>query len=75
MRIEKEIMINLNLTQHERQALTTIDVLLLKVQIKFADETKLQSIETGELLEIEELSRVRGILGMLRDNTVLREFE
>ena len=75
MRIEREIMINLNLTHYERQALATIDALLLKMQTKFTDETKLQSVETGELLEIKELSRVRGVLGMIRDNSFLREFE
>ena len=75
MRIEREIMINLNLTHYERQALATIDALLLKMQTKFTDETKLQSVETGELLEIKELSIVRGVLGMIRDNSFLREFE
>ena len=75
MKIEREIMVNLNLTNHERHALALVDVLLLRLQEKFTDDTKLQSPNSGELLEIEELSRVRGVLGMLHDNSVLREFE
>ena len=75
MKIEREIMVNLNLTNHERHALALVDVLLLHLQEKFTDDTKLQSPNSGELLEIEELSRVRGVLGMLHDNSVLREFE
>ena len=75
MKIEREIMVNLNLTNHERHALALVDVLLLRLQEKFTNDTKLQSPNSGELLEIEELSRVRGVLGMLHDNSVLREFE
>ena len=75
MRVEREIMVNLNLTNHERHAFALIDVLLLHLQEKFTDDTKLQSPNSGEILEIEELSRVRGILGMIHDNSVFREFE
>ena len=75
MKIEREIMINLNFTTHERKALALLDILLRHLQEKFTKDIKLQSPDSGEILVIEELSRVRGILGMLHDNTHLREFE
>lgn len=75
MRLERETIINLNLTQTEKQALALVDLMLLRFQEKFSDETKFQSAETGELFEVEELSRVRGILDMIHTNAVLYEMD
>ena len=73
MRIER--IINLNFTTHEKHALALIDLRLAHLQNKFTDDTKLQSPDSGEVLVIEELSRVRGILGMLHDNTYFHQLE
>ena len=75
MRIEREAVINLGLTKHERSALALADLILLHIQKSFMEDTQLQAPETGEYLNTSELTRVRGILGMVHDNSFLREVQ
>ena len=75
MRIERETVINLGLTKHERSALALADLILLHIQKSFMEDTQLQAPETGECLNTSELGRVRGILEMIHDNSFLREVE
>jgi hypothetical protein len=46
--------------------------LLHTLQHKFGDYIKLQDLDTGEILDIEELARVRGILSMLSNSKVFQ---
>lgn len=75
MRIERETVINLGLSKHERHALALADLILLHIQKSFTGDTKLQAPETGAYLDTSELTRVRCILGMIHDNSFLREVE
>lgn len=75
MQINRETVINLGLTKHEKSALALADLILLHIQKSFMEDTKLQAPETGEYLDTSELARVRGILGMVHDNSFLREVE
>ena len=76
MKINRETVINLGLTKHEKSALALADLILLHIQKSLTEKnTKLQAPETGEYLDTNELARVRGILGMVHDNSFLREVE
>ena len=75
MRIERETVINLGLTKREKNALALADLILSHIQNSFMEDTKLQAPETGEYFDTSELARVRGILGMVHDNSFLREVE
>ena len=76
MKINRETVINLELTDYERRALALADLILLHIQKSLTEkDTKLQAPETGEYLDTNELARVRGILGMIHDNSFLREVE
>lgn len=73
MKIEKETVINLGLTKQEKSALGWADAILLHLQKSFMEDTTLQAPETGEYFNTSELKRVRDILGMIHDNSFLRE--
>ena len=75
MRINRETVLNLELTKHEKSALALADLILLHIQKSFMEDTQLQAPETGECLNTSELGRVRGILGMVHDNSFLCEVE
>jgi hypothetical protein len=42
--------------------------MLHQLQHKFGNYIELQNLDTGEILDIEELKRVRGILSMLANS-------
>lgn len=74
--IEREVMtmtklenvVTLDLTIEEREALAVASDILAKVQVDLANCIKLRAVETGEIIESNELGRVRGILDGLAEN-------
>jgi hypothetical protein len=49
-----------------------VNELLHTLQHKFGDYIQLQDLNTGEILDVEELARVRGILSMLANSRVFQ---
>ena len=59
--------IDTNLTFEEMEILAQADEILHKLQIDLGSQLDMQSIETGEIISTNELSRVRGIIGALSE--------
>ena len=53
-----------------KDAFEIVDKVLLDWQRAFFPQIEFQSLDTGEIFQIEELSRVRGILDLLGSDTV-----
>lgn len=70
MKLERKTMTQTILTQEERDAFEIVDKVLLDWQRAFFPQIQFHSIDTGEIFQIEELSRVRGILALLGTDTV-----
>lgn len=49
----------------EKRKIEEVDKILHKIQHEFGDHLTLQNPETGELIDTDELARVRGILSFL----------
>ena len=56
----------------DRKVLEEACEILLNVQIEFGNHMELQNIDTGEIMKVSELSRVRGILSMLAEAHTLQ---
>ena len=67
-----ENVVTLDLTIEERDILAMASDILAKVQTDLASCIKLQAVETGEIIEADELRRVRGILDGLAENLCFR---
>lgn len=67
-----ENVVTLDLTIEERDALAVASDILAKVQVDLANCIDLQAVETGEVIEANELGRVRGILDGLAENLCFR---
>lgn len=71
MKLEKKTMIQTLLTQEEKDAFAIVDKVLSDWQkTAFFPQIEFYELETGEIFQIEELSRVRGILELLGKDTV-----
>ena len=62
MTISNVNLVRINTTFEERDALTTASTLLAFVQNNFDNDACLMAGETGEIIIVEELARVRAIL-------------
>lgn len=51
----------------EKRKIEEVDEILHKIQHEFGDHLTLQNPETGELIDTDELARVRGILSFLTE--------
>lgn len=69
--IKQNIMILMS--TEEVECLKKADKILRKIQNSFPDETELESVDTGEIVMIEEIARVRGVLGAFYENVEFRE--
>ena len=69
--IKQNIMILMS--TEEVECLEMADKILYKIQDSFPDETELESVDTGEIILIEEIARVRGILSAFYENVEFRE--
>ena len=57
------------LTPEEEMAFHTVDKVLRQLQDTYIPQAKFEAIGNGEIFEIEELSRVRGVIGTIFENT------
>ena len=69
--IKQNIMILMS--AEEVECLEMADKILRKIQDSFPDEIELESVDTGEIILIEEISRVRGVLSAFYENVEFRE--
>lgn len=73
LRVAKvENVVESGLNVKEREKLQEVDEMLYTLQIKFGSLIQLQDLNTGEVMDIEELARVRGILSMLANSRVFQ---
>lgn len=61
------------LSDYERKSLITADIILENLYNNYLESITLESQITGECLRVEEIPRVRGILGMLAEYNQLFE--
>ena len=72
MKIEKASNIRINqLSMEDHDALKVVEELLVKMTKYYGEGITLMSPNTGEVIQIEELARVRGILGFIQENRVV----
>ena len=69
--IKQNIMILMS--AEEVECLEEADKILYKIQDSFPDEIELECVDTGELIGIEEIARVRGILDALCKNVEFKK--
>lgn len=67
-RVRCEKFVESGLSWIDRHQIQKVSDMLYQLQHKFGDYIELQDLDTGEILDIEELSRVRGILSMLANS-------
>lgn len=70
--VRVENVVESGLSVEEMKMLQEVDEMLLALQIKFGSLATLQDLNTGEVMGIEELARVRGILSMLANSRVFQ---
>lgn len=69
MKVEQNIMI---LTSEEIECLKMADEILNKIQDSFPDEEELESVDTGEIVDITEIELARDILTAFFENVEFR---
>ena len=62
-----ENVVDINLTIKETEILAQADEILHRLQLDLGRQLVMQSLETGEIIQSDELPRVRGILGALSE--------
>ena len=62
----------IHLTTEEENAFHTVDRVLRQLQDTYIPQTSFEAIGNGELFNISELSRVRGVIGTIFENTHFR---
>ena len=67
-RVRCEKVVESGLSWIDRHQIQKVSDMLHGLQHKFGDYIELQDLNTGEILDIEELARVRGILSMLANS-------
>ena len=72
MKIQNETIVTINLSTHEYDSFLVVDAILHQLQEEYRNSTKFESVENGEIFQIEELSRIRGVLGTIADNRAFR---
>lgn len=59
----------ISITEHEYKALITVLDMLGELQADIGHSNTIQSCDTCEIIEMQELDRVKGILSMFTDCT------
>lgn len=67
MKMTRETVVTMKVNKEERFAISMVDVILRNIQDAFNENCSFESMDTGEIFDVRELSRVRGILGALID--------
>ena len=58
----------INLTEEEKQALKTVENILLQLQFEYDRQADFISLHTGEVISMSEVPRIRGFLSCLQEN-------
>lgn len=67
MKINRETVVTMKPNKEERSAISVVDVILRNIQDAFRPDCSFENMETGEVFDMEEIARVRGILGTFID--------
>lgn len=62
--------IDLGLTLEELEALNTVFTVIDVVQKTFDDNINLRSMDSGEIVNIDELARVKGVIDFFMSHTI-----
>ena len=69
MKMTTQTTLSIYLTPEEEKAFHTVDKVLRQLQDKYIPQARFEAIGNGEIFEIEELSRVRGVISSIFENT------
>ena len=72
MKMEEQTTLAIFLTPEEEKAFHTVDKVLRQLQDTYIPQASFEAIGNGEIFEIAELSRVRGVIGTIFENTHFR---
>ena len=72
MKMEEQTTLAIFLTPEEEKAFHTVDKVLRQLQDTYIPQASFEAIGNGELFNISELSRVRGVIGTIFENTHFR---
>lgn len=72
MKMEEQTTLAIFLTPEEEKAFHTVDKVLRQLQDTYIPQASFEAIGNGEIFKIEELSRVRGVIGTIFENTHFR---
>lgn len=72
MKMERQTTVSIFLTPEEEKAFHTVDRILKQLQDTYVSEAYFEAIGNDEIFVIEELSRVRGVIGTIFENTHFR---
>ena len=63
---------DMELTREEKEILEKADIILDRIQRDIGENSKLQSIENGEIVFGDELSRVRGVVSAFYESNYFK---
>lgn len=66
--------VHVTLSAEEREAFEKVDEILAEMYEKFSESSHLVNIEAGDLIEINEIPRIRGALSCIADARVMELF-
>ena len=69
MTLGTQTTLTIHLTTEEEKAFHTVDRVLRQLQDTYIPQASFEAIGNGEIFEIAELSRVRGVLDTIFTNT------
>ena len=72
MKMERQSTLAIYLTPEEEKAFHTVDKVLRQLQDTYIPQASFEAIGNGEIFEINELSRVRGVISTIFENTHFR---
>lgn len=72
MKMERQTTLAIFLTPEEEKAFHTVDKVLRQLQDTYIPQASFEAIGNGEIFNISELSRVRGVIGTIFENTHFR---
>lgn len=72
MKMERQSTLAIYLTPEEEKAFHTVDKVLRQLQDTYIPQASFEAIGNGKIFEIGELSRVRGVISTIFENTHFR---
>lgn len=69
MTLGTQTTLTIHLTTEEEQAFRVVDKVLRQLQDTYIPQASFEAYDNGEIFQINELSRVRGVLSTVSENT------